>query len=663
MPAWPPPHAWHAEPEKTRASCYSAQLVVARFRRELILLALVGVPLAAALHGATNPGPVRLRLGPGDGPYVRGFAREYEIYENDAIRWSSLDSSVELPLTLEGPITLAYRFSRPVAEAGRAEVTFGGTVVDTFETRNRPDERRVSLETPGAAPLAVRFRVETAEPRGLGLRLDWVRFDGETGSRLRLRGPARFRAALLVLLLILIFRVAGWTSGESALLVAPFSLVATLGLLVDPWLVHRLLTSLPEWLLVVGLGGVLFGAWLRARGLVDAPTLRMVAALAVTAFVLRAALLNHPDYYYPDLRTHVRLVQLVRKVGFEFFHDPATYIVKHGAWSRVIDGQTFAFPYSVVFHSLFALTSLSYDELITAVKLGATLATVVPIVALWSLGRRFGASPLGPVLMLLAPVYVHHLGLAYLAALFGNAVDMIFMAWLARHWEGLGRPWTFVAAAALVAASTLSYVAAVIMIPIFLGVLASTVLAERSRPDRSRLALLLLCAGALGTISSLLLYYRGFSPLFTHALTRAATDVPLVASGDAAPRTFPAVLWTFTESYFGKFFQYTWAPAGLVGFVLLVRPKPDRPFVLAWGLTYLALSFGRAHLPFVFQHPHESLFVMPLVCLGAGEAVAQLHRGETPWRRLAAIAVFAALAIQGLVVQWTEWSRHLGRAL
>ena len=629
-----------------------------RFRQAILLLILVGAPLAAALVGARNPGPVRLRLGPGDGPYVRGFAPEYQIYEDDATHWSLLDSTIELPLTLSGPVTLVYRFSRPLAEGGRAQVSFGNAVVDTFEARNRQDERRVSLEAPPSTPLAARFQVDTDEPRGYGLRLDWVRFDGETGSRVRLRGTALFRAAFLVLLLAVIFRISGWTGGPSALLAAPFSAAATLGLLTDPWLVHRLLTSLPEWVMVVGLGGALAGAWLRSKRWVDAQSVRMVMALAVTAFVFRAALLNHPDYYYPDLRTHVKLAQLVHKVGFEFFRDPATYIVKHGAWSRVIDGQTFAFPYSVAFHSLFALTSLSYDALITAVKLGATLATVVPIVALWSMGRRFGASTLGPVLLLFAPVYVHHLGLAYLAALFGHAVDMILLAWLARHWETVGRPWTFAAAAALVAACELSYVAAVIVIPIFLGMLACAIVADRSRPARLRLAFLLLAAGVLGSLLAVLAYYRGFSPLFTHVLTRTASDAPLVASGDAAPRSFLTVLWMFTRRYF----DYAWAPAGLVGLFLLLRGKTDRPFVLAWALTYFGLLFGRAYLPFVFQHPHEGLFVTPLVCLAAGESVAALHRGEG-WRRPAALALFAALAGQGLFVQWTEWSRHLDRAL
>ena len=628
-----------------------------RLKREIVLLVLLGLPLAAALYGVRDPKPVRFRLGPGDGPYVQGFAAEYQIYEDDAIHWSGVDSTLELPLLLSGPVTMAYRFSRPVAETGRAQVSFAGAV-DAFETRKSPDERRMSLPAGAQVPLAVRFRVETTEPRGLGLRLDSVRFETGTGGRLRLRGGALPRAALLVLLLVLTFRIAGWTRTQTALLVAPWSLLATAGLLRDPWLVHRLLTDLPEWTLVVGVGGSLVGAWLTAKGRVDAQSLRVVTALAVTAFVARAALLNHPDYYYPDLRTHVKLALVVRNAGLDVLRDPAAYIVKHGAWSRVVDGQTYAFPYSVAFHSLFALTRLPYDALVTAVKLGATLATVVPIVALWTLGRRFGASMLGPALLLFAPAYVHHLGLAYLAALFGHAVDMIFLAWLARHWEALSRPRVFAAAAGLVAACQLSYVAAVIVIPILLALLAGLVLLDRSRPDARGLAMLLLAAGATGSVLALLAYYRGFAPLFVHAFTRAASEAPLLASGDAARQPFLTILWIFTRRYF----DYAWAPAGLIGLFLLLRQGADRAFLLAWGLTYVVLLFGRAHLPFVFQHPHEGLFVTPLVCLAAGESVAMLGRAGAA-RKVLAVLLFAALALQGLYAQWAEWSRHLDRAL
>ena len=36
--------------------------------------------------------------------------------------------------------------------------------------------------------------------------------------------------------------------------------------------------------------------------------------------VLRALAVNHPDFYYPDLRTHARLVEVVRSAGLGFFY-------------------------------------------------------------------------------------------------------------------------------------------------------------------------------------------------------------------------------------------------------------------------------------------------------------------------------------------------------
>jgi hypothetical protein len=409
---------------------------------------------------------------------------------------------------------------------------------------------------------------------------------------------------------------------------------------------------------VFGLGGAGFGRWLHQRGTIDGASLRTVTALALFAFCGRALLLNHPDYYYPDLRSHVNLALIVRAAGLDFLRDPAAYIAKQGVWARVIDGQVFAFPYSAAFHSLFALTAASYDRLITAVKLGTTLATVVPIVALWTIARRLGASVLGPVLLLFAPAYVHHLGLAYLAALFGHAVDMVLLAWLVRHWELLARPRLLAAAAALVAAGQLSYVAAAIVTPIFLALLAAMVYFERSRPDGRRLALLVLAAGILGSVLAVLLYYRGFSALFVHALTRTAGEAPLVASGDAARQPFLTIFWIFTRRYF----DWAWMPTALFGFIWLLRRRTDRPFLLAWGLTYLVLLFGRSVLPFVFQHPHEGLFATPLVCLAAGQGVAHLHARGGGWR-IAGIALLLALAVQGLFVQGHEWNRHLAHAL
>jgi hypothetical protein len=623
-------------------------------KSDLWVLVLAGIPLLAALAGASGPQAIRLNLGPGDGPYLRGFPIEYEIDEGRSAQWSSHDATIDLPLEVEGgPVVVSYRYSRPVPEDGEAQVSLAGDVIDRFQPRKSPDARRISLAALPPTPVTLRFQVESNDPRGLGLRLDELDVETGSDSRARLRGSALARPALLALVLFVILRVVGWAAAPAAAWCAPWSLGAAFGLLRDPWLVHRLLTGLPEWLTPLGLGALLL-AWLTARGRIDGESARMVTGLAATAFLARAAIFNAPDYYYPDLRIHAKLAELVRAAGWDFIRAPARYIVKHQAWSRVIDGEVFAFPYTPAFHAFFAATRLPYDGLITALKLGANVATVVPIVALWSLARRWKASTLGCILLLSVPIYVHHLGLAYLAALFGHAVDMVFVAWLARHVDGVLRPRTFVAAALLVAACQLAYVTAVIVLPIFLSVLAVFVLLLEDGASARRRALAILAFGAAGSLLAVLVFYRDFSPLISHALSHAASGAPVAASDDAPKQPFLVVLWHFTR----KYFDYLWTPTALAGLVILVRRRQGRSLILAWGVTYLILLFGRAHLPFVFQHPHDALFVTPLVCLAAGEAVSTLAQrgGRARW---VAAGVFAALALQGLLVQWHEWGRHL----
>jgi hypothetical protein len=627
-------------------------------KADLLVFGVVGLPLLATLVGAAGPQSIRLNLGPGDGPYISGFAPEYEINGARSAQWSRHNATITLPLTVRGgPVVISYRYSRPVPEDAEAQIFLAGALVDRFEPRKSPDERRVRLAALAATPLDLGFRVASDDPRGLGLRLDDLRLDTGPDSRVRLRGFALLRPALLVILLFGILRLAGWSGGLAALWCTPWSLGVAAGLLVDPWLLHRLVTGLPEWLAPLGLGALLV-AWLRARGTLDERSARMVTALAATAFLARATLFNAPDYYYSDLRIHAKLAELVRAAGWDFIRAPARYIVKHQAWARVMDGQVYAFPYTPAFHAFFAVTNLSYDALVTALKLGATLATVVPIVTLWALARRWEASTLGCILMLFVPIYVHHLGLAYLAALFGHAVDMIFVAWLARHIQDVTKARFFVIAALFVAACQLAYVTAVIVLPIFLTVLAAFVLAfEGGAPGRRR-ALTILAFGAAGTLLAILVFYRDFSPLIRHALSRVARGAPVAASDDAPKEPYLTVLWIFTRTYF----DYLWTPAALAGLVLLVRRGRGRSLILAWGVTYLVLLFGRAHLPFVFQHPHDALFVTPLVCLAAGEVIAALARrgGAARW---VAAGVFAVLAVQGLLVQWQEWGRHLNPLL
>jgi hypothetical protein len=82
---------------------------------------------------------------------------------------------------------------------------------------------------------------------------------------------------------------------------------------------------------------------------------------------------------------------------------------------------------------------------------------------------------------------------------------------------------------------------------------------------------------------------------------------------------------------------------------------------LAWVLAYALLLLGRARVPDVFLHGHETLFATPLVCLAAGHALGALARGPA-WRRVAAAIVLAVLAAQGLHAQWASIAAQLANA-
>jgi len=620
-----------------------------------LLAALVAAPLVASLRG-TAGGAVELNLGPGDGPYVSGFLPEYQIFERTATHWTTREASIELPLRVSGgPLRLSYRFVRNFAEPGEVSVWLAGRPVDRFATASYFQERSVTVGPVAPSPLILRFSVRAPDADPRGIRLDRVRVDASPASRIRLDGSARYRAALLVAILFILLRGSGWRRAWAAAWTAPWAAFATLELLRDPWLVHRLLTGLPEWLAVLGALGVILGRWLQARSQAPSGNLRLVMAVAAAAFILRAGAMNHPDFYYPDLRSHAQLAEVVRNAGWDFLRDPPRYILKHGVWSRRIGERTYAFPYTPAFHLPFALVPLGYDERITAMKLGAAALTTVPIVAVATLTRGVAGSAFGVLLMLFVPVYAHHLSVTYLAALFGHAVDMSFLAWLSLRLDRLLSPRVWLAAAALTAACELAYVSAVTVLPLFLTLLAVALLVETRQWRR---AVAVLGFGLAGSLLALAIYYRHFLGLVFDVAALKAGGAAVVAEGDASPRGFFEALYGTV----GRFFDGIYPVLACTGLVLLARRGRGRALLAAWVATFLILVLGRARFPLVFQHPHDVLFLTPLVCLAAGETVSKLF-SQGGWMRALGVVVLVALALQGLAMQWQVFSIQLGNAL
>ncbi len=408
------------------------------------------------------------------------------------------------------------------------------------------------------------------------------------------------------------------------------------------------------------------GLALRRRGRVSADALRALAALGLVAFLLRALAVNHPDFYYPDLRTHARLVEKLQEDGLDFFVSPSRAIWEHGVWRTEAYGRTYAFPYSPAFHLPFTVLPLGYDTLLLAMKLAAAAVSVVPIVLTWTLARRLGASVAGAALLVVVPTYTSRLSFAFLPALLGHGVDLALVCWLAGHLDSIRAPRAWLAGAFSITACQLAYVSGVMNTAALVLALVVVALLRRRPADAAVLAAMGLAASAI----SVALYYRDFLGMVFDLLTRAAEGAARAPSRYPV-QPFLVVAHERTRDFFDTLYPLL-AAAGLI---LLWRDRsaagaarPDvatsdarRWLLLGWLGAYVLLLAGRAKMPDVFLHGHETLLVTPLVCLAAGEALAALARRSRPGRS-AAVGIAAVLAVQGLLGQWQAVAAQLGNA-
>jgi len=601
-------------------------------------------------------GPLRLKLnlGPGDGPYVEGFTPSHEVDDKVGTHWTTYDAAVRWPLTLAGPAVLEYRLARMLPETAQVDVVFEGQVVDHFSSRGGTIVER-SAGVSGSGPLAIGFHIESHDRRGLGLRLDWVAATLAPEARVRLAGAAASRAGLLAATIFLLLRLSGWGRRASLLLAAPWAVAMATGLRLDPWLTHRLLTGLPETLAGLGVPALALGGWLRRRGRLEPQDLARLTALALTAFLVRAAATNHPDFYYPDLKTHASLILVLRDAGLSFFASPVATLNGQGAWTKPAYGDSAILPYAVGFHSLFLWGPSDFDALLTAERLVGAAVSTLPLLLLWGVARRLEASTLGALLMLLVPTYTSRLSFALLPALFGHAWDMALIFWLAGRTGAAPTLARWAPGALLVAACQLAYVSSVnstSLLLLFLGVFAALTPGP-GRRARAAAPWLILAAGSL---VSLALYYR-------HFLLPLLGLLPRAGGGTGAVSRYPieGFLW-LAYSRTHDFFDGVLPVLTLGGLAMLAVERTRRPLLAAWLATYLGLILLRAKIPDIFRYGHETLFVTPLVCLAAGHALAWLNAGGG-WRRALAAGLIAFLAAQGALAQWRSVAAQLANAL
>jgi hypothetical protein len=277
----------------------------------------------------------------------------------------------------------------------------------------------------------------------------------------------------------------------------------------------------------------------------------------------------------------------------------------------------------------------------------------VPIVLVWAMAARLGAGRVGALLMVLIPTYTSRLSFAFLPSLFGHAVDMGLLCWLLGRAPTLSSRSTLVRLAAWVAACQLAYISGVMNMSLFIACLALIGPSGTSR-ERVRQGAAILAAGLLASALSVALYYRDFLGMVTDVL-------PRVGGAHGAVSRYPVqsvfvVAYERTRDFFGPLY-----PVLAVGGLVALRARAGFRVLLAWVATYFVLLLGRAKVPDVFLHGHETLFITPLVCLAAGEALTRLaERGRAA--RWAAALLLLALAVGGLVLQWRAIADQLANA-
>ena len=596
----------------------------------MILLVLFWVAFVST-SGTRRGGEVIFNLGPNDFTYISGFVPFYEIADGIAIRWTTYDAAIDLPLTLQGgPIEIAYRFSRVYPETAVVEVYLADNMVDRFTCRGgKVETRRIDLAAVEPSPLSLRFAIDSHERKNRGLRLDWIRVSvGDRGS-IRLRGLIGWLPALFVAFLYLLFRWARLSCITSTLLVIPWIGAAAFGAHLDPFGFSHALSK-------IFLHGVLLStaaaAFLRSRS-----GGKWVVPIFVAGFLLKGGGLFHPTTFYPDVANARRYVTAFKETsGSIAERGVRTQKMTNVAYPRMVGGKDYAFPYSpVYFYPLTWLPSPgAVEDGVRHVGL-ASAAAEVPVV-FW-----LGSTVLGPHVGIIAallsaflPPAFSRLILAMHATPLGHFFDVLMIASVLALSLRLTSRRYLAAVAGSALASLLSYVSSLFTVGAFL---ISASITDRRLATR----LITVLAGA-GLITVTWLYWP-FTLLFlTEILPAASQGFGTSGTGSLLDGLFHAL------GRIPIFYGYGYPALAIAGFVLVRRMSPQSFRILAaYGLAFLMLVALRAFGGGLFKDLKEIMFVSPLLAVLTAVSIETIRRRGRPGL-VAAICITMGLVVFGL---------------
>ena len=605
-------------------------------RKRVSSVAALAVPVVLGFAGTK---PLRIYPGPADPAYSVDLPARYRVAEPAFFRWTGRASGFDLPWTLLRPAMLRVHYTlgrdtTPLTlaldgeEIGRVALVEG--------------EGEVRFVLPAGKRLRLRFSGEPDSPDTEDrLRVSFWGIEIASPAGGRLPSLTLFSSALALPWVILAFLVLAGMKWRDAFLLALFvSIAECLLIRGDPYAMTRLFERLLVPTLLVG-GAALAVFHLRhlrhlrhVSGLRDRSPFLLGAFLV--ALLLRLGIVLHPSAYHYDHAAHVGLVRfLVEKGLLEFWRQKAELQTALNVGELVLAGQKLAFPYPTLFYVLAAPLARVLGSIDLAVMTLAGVLAALEVFLVAAVARALTlsdrASLYAAFVAALYPASYGILTIALYPSLAAHVAELAVVLLFARDvvlerpvrlapWPP--KPWRRGLAVAGIVLASSTHVSALINLALFAVVLA----AVSKRKD-------ILVAGGLGVLASLLVSYRSavslVGPTLAHLGDQSFSRYWLQLE---PPQSF---------SFMGGFL---WPAVGLVGFVFLGRTKAF-PFMVAWGLSFLALRILRVALGPAGAHLKELQWVAPLVCLGVAHALDVSAKGRRALVAPAALTLFAAVAL------------------
>jgi hypothetical protein len=664
-------------------------------RRAADLLALVLLAAAALLLppvAAHHARPAVLNLGPNDFDYVTGFREDWERDRLTRFHWTTPHATVRLPILAPGEgHRLTMRVRRHLLEPATVTVRAEDRIVSVFDIQADPRVayRTIAVDLPsleGRGPFRVTIDSTSADPRPLGLAIDWLQLERVgTAARFDLLRGTRLAILLLVVVAFVAPRVAGATTRAAALHGFALTSLLAAGCAWDILAAERIAREGCAVYLAVAVVAALVARWRLSRSALEIADSRIAGALTIivlAALALRLAILLHPQFYYPDVRVHALFAwQLARRGLIGFLRTFTENQYRYSLGLQMENGHWYAFPYPPAFYLLcWPLVALARMRPEVAVSVLAAAVNSLEAFLVFGIARRLRAPAWTAVAAAgaaaLLPLFLARLSLAYFPALVGHAVDAVVILYLIARLRELDRPRVVLTLGALIALALLTYTQSLlnfaVLMPLFLVVL----LARDHAAETRRRAAGLVVAGALGAVLSLVVFYGRYVPTFIDMqrgvpmpeerilLEKPSTPVPaeeLAPQEPDDPFAGPTVdPWRGVRKAAWRLYVFygVFALAVVAGLVLVWRAQTSWPyaaFVLAWSATYPALNLLSAGLPGpnLVRYNKDLEIVAPLFCFALA-IVGEWLWVRSRWLALAYAGGYGVFGLSRAVRYLTE---------